>query len=48
MTDNLSKMIQKESFSVADGQRSVNLTLHALKGMRTEIVAKLLYETTGK
>lgn len=48
MTDNLSKMIQKESFSVADGQRSANLTLHALKGMRTEIVAKLLYETIGK
>ena len=48
MTYNLSKMIQKESFSVVDGQRSANLTLRALKGMRTEIVPKLLYETIGK
>lgn len=38
-------MIQKESFSVVDGQRSADLTLHALKGMRTEIAGKLLYET---
>ena len=27
MTDNLSKTIQKKTFSIADGQKSVDLTL---------------------
>jgi len=46
MTDNLSKTIQKET--AVDGQRSADLTLQALKGMRTDEAAKLFYDTTVK
>ena len=48
MTDNLSKTIQKESFSAVDGQRRADLTLQALKGMRTDDAAKLFYDTVVK
>ena len=34
MTDNLSKTIQKENCSAIDYQRSANLTMQALQGMR--------------
>ena len=47
MTDNLSKTIQKENCFAIDGQRSANLTLQALQGMRT-MVAKPFYEAIGK
>ena len=45
MTDNLSKTIQKESFSAIDGQRCADLTLQALKEMRTDEAVKLFYNT---
>ena len=48
LTDNLSKTIQKKSFSAIDGQRSAGLTLQALHGMRTDEAANLFYETTVK
>ena len=48
MTDNLSTTIQKESFSAADGQRSADLTLQVLKGVRTDEAAKLFYVTVVK
>ena len=48
MTDNLSKTIQNESFCAIDGQSSADLTLQALKGIRTEVVAKLFYENIVK
>ena len=48
MTDNLSTTIQKESFSAADGQRSADLTLQVLKGVRTDEAAKLFYDTVVK
>ena len=48
MTDNLSKTIQKESFSAVDGQKCADLTLQALKGMRNDDAAKLFYNTIMK
>jgi hypothetical protein len=48
MTDNLSKTIQKESFSAIDGQRCADLTLQTLKGMRTDEAAKLFYNAIVK
>ena len=46
--DNLSKTIQKESFSVVDSPRSADLTLQTLKGIRTDEAAKLFYDTVAK
>ena len=48
MTDSLSKTIHRESFSAVDGQKSADLTLQVLKGMRTDEAAKLFYDTVVK
>ena len=46
--NNLSKTFQKESFSAVECQRSVDLMLQALKGMRTDEAANLFYDTVVK
>ena len=39
---------KNESFSMIDGQKTAELTLEALKQMRTDESAKLFFDTTVK
>ena len=48
LTDNLSKTLQKEKMSSISGQRTANLTVQTLEGMRTEESFKLFFATVLK
>ena len=48
ITDNLSKTLQKQSLSAAEGQHLAGLTVLTLKGMRSEEMFNLFFESLNK
>ena len=48
ITDNLSKTLQKQSLSAAEGQHLAGLTILTLKGMRSEEMFHLFFELLTK
>ena len=48
ITDNLSRALQKQSKSVADGQEIAQMSLETLKGMRTDEAFSLFFALVGQ
>ena len=48
ITDNLSRALQKQSMSAADGQEIAQMSLETLKGMRTDEVFSLFFALVGQ
>ena len=48
ITDNLSKTLQKQSLSAAEGQHLAGLTVLTLQGMRSEEMFNLFFESLNK